>query len=409
MSAVAAGLAAALSAWGWWEYRRHLRNVAAVTERIHVNGTRGKSSVTRLIAAGIRAGGTRTFAKTTGTEPRMIFPDGREEVIARPGRANIIEQLGVFRRAAEEQCRTIVIECMALQPYIQWVAEHRIVKSTIGVITNVRADHLDVMGPAVEDVARFLCNSMPRGGIVFTAERDLLPVLEGEAARRKTRLVAAREEEVTEGEIRRFSYVEHRENVALALRVAEHCGVKRAAALAGMQACQPDPGVLRVHRIRYFHKEIEFANAFAANDRDSTLMIFRRLGVGSAPGRKNIVIFNSRGDRIQRAEQFADMIAADMGSIDTILLTGDLTGAVINRAIRKGASEEKILDLGDAGEEQVNVVFEAVLDATPEKSLVIGVGNIGGLGHAMVHYFQNRGEEEHEGSPSPARPEIQNS
>ena len=49
--------------------------------RIHVNGTRGKSSVTRLIAAGLRAGGKRTFAKTTGTAPRVIDSIGIDRII----------------------------------------------------------------------------------------------------------------------------------------------------------------------------------------------------------------------------------------------------------------------------------------------------------------------------------------
>ncbi|MCE9582406.1 MAG: poly-gamma-glutamate synthase PgsB [Planctomycetes bacterium] len=395
MSAIVASLAGTLAAYGWWEYRRHSANVRAIPVRIHVNGTRGKSSVTRLIAAGLRAGGMRTFAKTTGTEPRMIFPDGREEHIPRPGRANISEQLMVFRRAAHEECHAIVVECMALQPHIQWLAEHRIVKSTIGVITNVRADHLDVMGPTVADVAHNLAKTVPPRGVLFTAEHDLLPELRQAAGGLGTTVVVSEESEVTEAETRSFSYVEHRENVALALRVAAHCGVARAAALEGMRRCTPDPGVLRVHRIRYFQKEIEFANAFAANDRDSTLMIFNRLGLGAHPGRKSVVIFNSRGDRIQRAEQFADMIARDMAAVDTVILVGDMTGAVLNRALRHGAPEDKIVDLGDLRQEQVNLVFEAALDATPEKSLVVGVGNIGGLGHSIVHYFQNRGEDRH--------------
>ena len=45
----------------------HRRNLAKIPLRIHVNGTRGKSSVTRLIAAALRAHGTVTCAKTTGT------------------------------------------------------------------------------------------------------------------------------------------------------------------------------------------------------------------------------------------------------------------------------------------------------------------------------------------------------
>ncbi|NUN48991.1 MAG: poly-gamma-glutamate synthase PgsB [Candidatus Brocadiae bacterium] len=395
MSVIAAGLAGTLAAWGWWEYRRHRRCASRIPIRIHVNGTRGKSSVTRLIAAALRAGGTRTFAKTTGTDARMIFPDGREEHIPRPGRPNIIEQLGVFRRAVEERCAAIVIECMALHPQIQWLAEHRIVRSTVGVITNVRADHLDVMGPAVTDVARFLCNTCPPAGRLFTAEQEHLAVLRAEAARLRTEVVATAETEVTAEEMAGFSYVEHRENVALALRVALACGVARGTALGGMRACTPDPGALRVHRVDHYGRRIEFANAFAANDRDSTLRIFRLLGVGAVPGRRSVVIFNSRGDRIQRAEQFADMIAHDMPDIDSVVLTGDLTGAVLSRALRHGADPARIVDLGDLSPEQVSLVFESVLEAAPERTLVVGVGNIGGLGHAIVHYFENRREFAH--------------
>ena len=50
-------------------HRKALENIPV---RIHVNGTRGKSSVTRLIAAGLRESGFNTYAKTTGTTPRII-------------------------------------------------------------------------------------------------------------------------------------------------------------------------------------------------------------------------------------------------------------------------------------------------------------------------------------------------
>ncbi|MDE4974006.1 poly-gamma-glutamate synthase PgsB, partial [Francisella tularensis subsp. holarctica] len=45
----------------------HNNSIKSIPIRIPVNGTRGKSSVARLIAAGVRAGGYRTVAKTTGT------------------------------------------------------------------------------------------------------------------------------------------------------------------------------------------------------------------------------------------------------------------------------------------------------------------------------------------------------
>ena len=63
-------LATVLVISGLLEFKYHQFSLSGIPIRIHVNGTRGKSSVTRLIAAGLRAGGKRTFAKTTGTAPQ---------------------------------------------------------------------------------------------------------------------------------------------------------------------------------------------------------------------------------------------------------------------------------------------------------------------------------------------------
>ena len=45
----------------------HRRRLGRIPTRIHVSGTRGKSSVTRLVAAALREAGVPTAAKTTGT------------------------------------------------------------------------------------------------------------------------------------------------------------------------------------------------------------------------------------------------------------------------------------------------------------------------------------------------------
>jgi len=47
----------ALVVYGIVEYQIHQKNLKAIPTRIHINGTRGKSSVTRLVGAGLRAGG----------------------------------------------------------------------------------------------------------------------------------------------------------------------------------------------------------------------------------------------------------------------------------------------------------------------------------------------------------------
>src|SRR5512137_274202 len=80
---------------GFGEAYLHRRNLSKIPIRIHVNGTRGKSSVVRLIAGGLREGGITTCAKTTGTLARMILPDASEYPIFRPAGANVIEQMRI--------------------------------------------------------------------------------------------------------------------------------------------------------------------------------------------------------------------------------------------------------------------------------------------------------------------------
>ncbi len=231
----------------WW----HRRALHSIPIRIHVNGTRGKSGVTRLIAAGLRAGGLRTCAKTTGTLPRMIAPDGREYPVFRPARANVIEQIRVVRAAAREQVDALVIECMALQPALQSLCELKLVQATHGVITNARADHLDVMGPDVEDVARALAGTVPVRGKLFTAEQKHLGPLRTAARDRECQVICIDDDDVASvswDELERFPYVEHPDNVALALRVCGDLGIDRETALRGMWEAQPDPGVMTVYQ-----------------------------------------------------------------------------------------------------------------------------------------------------------------
>ena len=90
---------------------------------IHVNGTRGKSTVSRLIAAGLRAGGISVFCKTTGTDPIIIDVDGQERPIYRRGKANIKEQIRILRQAAEQGAQVLVVECMAVRPELQQAPE----------------------------------------------------------------------------------------------------------------------------------------------------------------------------------------------------------------------------------------------------------------------------------------------
>ena len=384
---VPAALVGGLFAYGVWEERSHVRLRARIPVRVHVNGTRGKSSVTRLIAAGLRAGPGRTFAKTTGTMARMIFPDGHEIDVYRVGRPNIIEQTRIVRRAVEAGADRLVIECMAVMPELQPFTELRLIRSTVGVITNCRADHLDLMGPTVDDVARALANTCPMDGHLFTAETERAHLLEAVARQRGSAFHRVTEEGVTAADLAGFTYIEHAENVALALAVCAHLGVAREPALRGMQCATPDPGVLRRHVVQVGGKRVEFVNAFAANDPDSTLLIWQRLGLDRpVPGTRRIVLANCRPDRLQRSEQLAEFVARRIQA-DHVVVSGEGTDLVAFLAVKHGLDPARLSNLGGHGAESV---YEHVLDLADHHAVVVGIGNIVGLGEDIVLHFRNR-------------------
>ncbi len=367
----------------------HRRMLARIPIRIHVNGTRGKSSVTRLIAAGLREGGITTCAKTTGTLARMILPDGSEYPIFRPSSPNVIEQVRIVDTAATYGAQALVIECMALQPHLQWLSESRLVRATHGVITNARADHLDVMGPTEADVACALAGMVPVRGTLFTAERRHLEILRRAAADRRASLVAVGDDEVaavTADDLSGFGYVEHAENVALALRVCVELGVDRATALRGMWRARPDPGVMTTHELDYFGRRIVFVNGFAANDPESTERIWN-MALDRFPAvQKRIAIFNCRADRVDRSQQLG-AACAGWRPADHYVLIGSGTYIFARSAAKAGLSMTRIVFAEDR---PVAEIFEMVVDLAGRSALVMGMGNIGGPGLPVVRHFRNR-------------------
>jgi poly-gamma-glutamate synthase PgsB/CapB len=382
-------LLALLVALGGFESWLHARRRDAIAIRIHVNGTRGKSSVVRLIAAALRAHGVRTYAKTTGSQARLIAPDGHELPVYRPGLTNVIEQLRMIGLASRDGAEALVIECMALQPHLQALCELRIVRSTHGVITNAWPDHLDVMGPTQRDVALALLGTTPVRGPLFTGERDLLPLFEEACVDRGSHLVRVGPEEVDaldDATMARFDYLEHRENVALALAVSEALGVPRETALDGMTTSTPDIGALREHEVAFFGRRVVFVNGFAANDPVATERVWR-LALDRHPGcGTRIMVINCRLDRTDRSRQLGAALP-DWPRADAYFLVGSGTLSLARAAVRHGLPPTALHPLEG---EAASAVFEELMGAAGSSALVVGAGNIAGVGFEIARLFRNR-------------------
>jgi poly-gamma-glutamate synthase PgsB/CapB len=319
----------------------------------------------------------------------MLFVDGNEAPVRRVGKPNIIEQVKIVERAAEQRPDFFVTECMGIQPHLQDLLEKQFIKSHVGVVTNVRPDHLDVMGPTTIEVAHSLSTTIPKNGHFFTSEAKVSDIFETRTEKLNSTLIYSDNDKVKDSDMKRFSYLEHKDNVALALSICAHFGVKREDALKGMASGEPDPGALRRYEILFNDKLIEFVSAFAANDPESFLVIWEMLKIHREPGKTVIVLVNSRKDRIQRAEQLGEFIASHLDA-DYYVIAGEYTKPLVAKAISCGMPHNKIEDLGGRSQD---AVFNSLTNLATEKTLVFGIGNIVGFGEKIVRHFRERGRE----------------
>jgi poly-gamma-glutamate synthase PgsB/CapB len=359
--------------------------LSSIPIRIHVNGTRGKSSVTRLIAAGLRAGGIRTIAKTTGTTPRLILEDGSERPIIRMNGANISEQIKAIELASRHGVQALVLECMAVNPDYQWTAEHSIVRSSIGVITNVLLDHTDVMGKSLQQIASCLSNTIPENGLLITSEVNNLELLRFRAERLGTKMHWVDPSTVTDAESAQFSYPIFPENVATALAVCQELNIDHEVALSGMWNAMPDPGTLCSHQCDLDDKTVTFVNALAANDVMSTRRIWESV-VSEKRWTSRILMFCARKDRPARTSEFLAAISNGW-DYTLLILVGEGTKPLCHNLLRRGVDASRFVDLGPIDPTDIH---EAISNHLVDGALLFAAGNIVGLGESISNFFLER-------------------
>jgi len=172
------------------EQTNHQDHISDIKYRIHVNGIRGKSSVTRLIGQVLREQGIKTYTKTTGSAARLIDHNGKEIPIKRRV-ANIIEQVSIVKQISKNKPEALVFECMAIQPQLQKICEEKMLQATIGVLTNVREDHQEKMGWTLEEITQTLCKFIPTDGILVCGEQNpkLIKIIKKHAKEKNTKLI----------------------------------------------------------------------------------------------------------------------------------------------------------------------------------------------------------------------------
>ncbi len=378
----------------WWiERKDYERQLDKLKIRIYVNGIRGKSTVTRLIAGVLREAGLQTLAKTTGSAAMVILPNGDEIPIYRRSSATIMELFNIAKRYLKKETEAIVFETMALFPANQTASQELLVKGNINVITNVREDHQDVMGESLEEIADTMSLIIPRDGIVITAEDrpHLRERLAKNAADRGSRMVYADPAYVTEKDLAGFNYLSFRENISIGLAVAEILGIPRSTAMRGMWNARPDVGVVSIQRTTWKNKEIIWIPLFAVNDRESTIISVDALQPYYRQDATRIGILNNRYDRADRAMRFANIAAKDL-DFDYWITFGAYESQVTEHMLKLGVPPERIINMGFSINPSLEKIFEVIAGLIKgEQGVLIGLVNIHTpQAELLLEYFHHR-------------------
>ena len=207
----------------------------------------------------------------------LLGHTGREADQKKPQGPNIGEQKEVMKETVERGANAIVSECMAVNPDYQIIFQEELLQANIGVIVNVLEDHMDVMGPTLDEIAEAFTATIPYNGHLVITDSEYTDFFKQIAKERNTKVIVADNSKITDEYLRQFEYMVFPDNASLALGVAQALGIDEETAFKGMLNAPPDPGAMRILPLMNAKNPGHFVNGFAANDAASTLNIWKRV------------------------------------------------------------------------------------------------------------------------------------
>ncbi len=384
------GVSSACLAGLLWERIALDRRLKRVPLRICITGTRGKSSVARMLASVLRRSGRTVLAKTTGSEARYVLPDGDERDVPRRGAVSILEQKRLVTLAARLRADCLVAEIMSLRPEAHRVEAQLLLRPHILAVTNVRPDHTDVMGESRADIATVLASTVCRGTAVFLTEDAPRGPFLARVRRHAGRLLdvppgAAAELCSAAPELGRAEFAE---NLDLVCAIARHLGIPDETILAGMRETRHDAGRLRIslYRAPDSPRIVYLVNAFAANDPESTSRVLSKVKHLLPAAAGNVIgVLNLRDDRVPRTLQWVNALNGPAaGWFSRIFLAGTYPPAITRRLPSAVPLEHR------PPQEMTNAVLSSMED---RDGVVFGFGNFSGAGQLLSAHWAEVGKD----------------
>ncbi len=364
-----------LIAAGLMEHALHQKRLAKIPIRILVNGTRGKTSVSKILVAALNQNGVRTVGRTTGSEASMIMPDGTIVPIQRRSYARITEMLPFVRRCSEENLACIVVECMALGAENQHVFSDVLLKPTHIAITNSYVDHMVEIGATEEETVWTLSRCLHRGSEVFCAEDAYAGYCEQAGSTFHRVVVRDYESGKIESSIRM-----HDSNLSIAVDLLETLGISEERVVGAVQAVVPDIGLI---------KEVTgeqgavFIMDFAVNDLFNMDKAIVDASATYGVDQRLCILFNNRKDREYRLLHMETILKKHAHLIAHVYCIGDYPVKVSRFFAKRCAIP--------ASPMSDQAMYETICAAGGD-TVFLGLGNIKGSGEWLVRRCLEKGE-----------------
>jgi len=354
---------------------------------IAVTGTRGKTSITRILASILRESNKKTLAKTTGSEPCYILPDGKQEKIKRTLTTSIIEQKKLLKKAAKIRVDCVVSEIMSLRPENHYIESQRIIKPDILIITNVRNDHIDAMGKTKNQIAKVFCLDIFYKTNVFLPKKEkrdcfLKAVKNKNGKSFIVKKVISEPLFTTNSGLFKDTF---QENIDLIYRVCKYLNIKDGTIIKGFKKVKYDIGNLKLwqYKTKSPPREFILVNAFGANDPESTSQIISRL-IKSLPLKRNkfIGLLNLRWDRGDRTSQWINYLKTHQNDYFKKLYVMGGHSSIVKRKLRN------IVIINKSKPENI---MNQIIQNISEKEIILGFGNIKNRGLKLINYWNKIG------------------
>ncbi len=359
----------------------------AIPMVIAVTGTRGKSSVVRMLASILREDGRDVLAKTTGSEAQFIYPDGTVQDVPRRGIVSILEQKDLLKKAARLHVDCLVVEIMSIRPENHFVESQQILHPDIVVVTNVRRDHVDAMGETEGEIARVLWNTIPASSSAYVLEQ-YLPLFDPlilTGPRPGTVAVRRGNADPLMAMLGGLQRMEFGENLDLVATICRSLGIADRIVALGILKAQSDIGKFGIWSSKIGGKRIYFVNAFAANDPESTLeLIMKTRELLGSKISKFTGVLNLRGDRPDRTLQWIEALNDGMSArFERIYALGGHATVVKRRVV-----SSQIISKRSPAE-----ITRLIASEMENDGVLFGFGNIGGDGKKLVEYWRREGTD----------------